>query len=1010
MSVLRGRPLSHYIASLMLAVLVPAVAITLLLGQRLITAEQARLQDATAASNADAVERIDRFLAGQIAMLRALASSPVFETKDFARFDQQARELASLEGTHIILRDRSGQEIVTTRAPLGASQPRLAREDADHSFAVQGPAVSNLLLDAVTGRHAVRVGVPVIRSGETVYVLLSHIPAAHLGGLLAQAGIAQPSFGSLVDRDGMIIGRSADTDAVAGKRLPGFDEIAERDRGVWIGENIAGVPVVATFRRSTLSGWIVGVGIERTALEAPLRASLWVLIPVVLGLIILALAVSTFVSRTIVMAHHGLVGHARALGDGRVLDPLLTPIRETSEVGAELATASRKIRGQAEALLGVQQVLEERVAERTREAQARQALLTATLDAIDHGLIAFEPDGRLAVANRRAAELLGLDPGFLTGRLTCDAFQQALVANGEFSGVSPVMLASMGLTDAPPAGALYERTRPNGTVLEVRTAVLPDGSVVRTYSDITLRRRAEESMAEAARLAEVARREAEAASAAKSDFLATMSHEIRTPLTGILGYADLLLRQPGLPPAAHRSVERIRGAGTALVTIVNDILDYSSIQSRHVALNPEPFSPRALIEEAVAIVRPNADKKMLSLTCHVEQDVPGTLLGDPGRIRQIVLNLLANAVKFTSEGGVTVTVLCHRAIDAGAPHRLQVAVQDTGIGIPPEKRDRLFRHFSQIDGSTQRDFGGTGLGLAISRRLVEVMDGKIGVASTPGRGSTFFFSIPLPEAIEAAEAVPVRAEMAPPLTRTVRILLAEDDPINQEIALGLLDGWGYTIEVANDGAEAVEAVRTRHYDLVLMDIQMPRMDGITAMRTIRDLDEPCRDVPILAVTANVLPQQVAQFRQAGATGHIGKPFKQQELVAAIERLISLKDPDPGGDETGPPDQNALLDAQAYHDALEQFGTQTMHRLLADLAEEMQSRFTARTSASGREALARDAHGMCSVAGTLGFRAFSAACRDLERACRSHGDVDLRLRRLDVTREATLSRIADLRTA
>jgi CheY-like chemotaxis protein len=286
------------------------------------------------------------------------------------------------------------------------------------------------------------------------------------------------------------------------------------------------------------------------------------------------------------------------------------------------------------------------------------------------------------------------------------------------------------------------------------------------------------------------------------------------------------------------------------------------------------------VENAAAIVQAQAERRHLQLTIDLDARLPATLVGDEDRLRQVLLNLLNNAVKFTASGWIALSV---RVMGEGRDGTsLRVAVQDTGIGIPDDKQSRLFERFSQVDGSVRREFGGSGLGLAISKRLVELMGGRIGFVSQLGQGSTFWFDVTLRSADQQA-LVPA-APTAEASSRALRILLVDDNEINQEIARTLLTLGGHEVDVAGDGATAVLAVKAEAYDLVLMDIQMPIMDGITATQHIRALPKPICDVPIVAMTANVLPQQVAAFQAAGMNDHIGKPFRREELHAAVARF------------------------------------------------------------------------------------------------------------------------------
>ncbi len=1001
MSNSRARSLSVYIAALALALLLPGVTVTTLLLQRWVAAEQARLETDTAALNADALERIDRFLTSEIATLQALATSPALDSSDFRRFDEQARELLSLQGTNIVLRDLTGQQVVNTRLPWGAALPRVTREVDQAVLATGKPAVSDLLTGAVSKEAIVRIVVPVSRQGKITYTLGAVLPASLFGQVLSSAGVRAPYSGSVTDRTGLIISRSDHHEATTGGRLPGFDLITA-ERGTWSGNNPLGVPVFASYRRSPLTGWIISTGIPRSALHEPLAASLRVLLPTIAGLGLVTLTFSFLVGRRMLTAQRLLAKAARALGEGEVLAPPHTAIREANAVGAALAAASIKLRQQADALQAANRDLEGRVAARTHELAEQQALLSTTLDNMDQGLILVDRHRRAKVVSQRAVALLDLDPEMMRRQPTSEEIIAYQIRMGEFPQASNAMRAIVS-----PDGIdgqrthVYERTRPNGRVLEIRTVPLPDGSAVRTYTDITARKRIEQALDESRQRAEQAQVEAEAASEAKGEFLASMSHEIRTPLHGVLGHADLLLQEGGLSDRQRCHAERIQGAGQALLTVVNDILDFSKIEAGQIDLDPRPFAPATLIEEAVAIVRIAAEAKPLALTVQIDPALTGMFVGDPDRLRQVLLNLLNNAVKFTAVGGVTLTLSSEPVTDSVC--RIRVEVKDTGIGIPPDKRARLFQRFSQVDGSIRRAFGGTGLGLAISRRLIEAMDGEIGVESTPGAGSTFWFAVTLPRAAGERQGVASAERMRVAAARPARILLADDNAINQDIARAMLEAAGHTVEVVGDGAEAVMAVQTRGYDLVLMDVQMAGMDGQTAAGRIRALDHPISRLPIIAMTANVLPRQVAQFREAGMDDHVGKPFRREDLHAAVARWMRTESQE---EATAIPSVSTepVLDLAMYEEMLEVTGHEMMLGLLMRLAADLRSRFG---EAVGRKRLAADAHAMVSGAGLLGFTGLAQVCRDLEQACAAQQDLESVLARLAEARRATLAEITRL---
>jgi len=413
-------------------------------------------------------------------------------------------------------------------------------------------------------------------------------------------------------------------------------------------------------------------------------------------------------------------------------------------------------------------------------------------------------------------------------------------------------------------------------------------TVLVAIRDVSERQRQSEEL-------KLAKEAAEQASQAKTEFLAAMSHEIRTPLNAILGFTSLLCEANHLMPDDRRKLDVIHSSGAALLTIVDDILDFSKVEAGRIELDLRSFALPRLVEQVLAVARGVAAAKDLDIRSEIDACVPHRVVGDPDRLRQVLLNLLNNAVKFTPRGSVTLSLHC--ADSTGPDARLRFTVTDTGIGIAKEHQARLFQRFSQAHGSIQRDFGGTGLGLAIAKRLIGLMGGVIGFESAPGQGSAFWFTLTLPVASEPEAAVPpMRTEqpLAPP---SARILLVEDVDINQELARAVLTGAGYAVEIASNGAEAVMAVQHGAYDVVLMDVQMPVMDGIAATERIRNLPGPQRHVPIIAMTANVLPEHVGRLKAAGMDDHIGKPFQKQALLDALLKWGS-READAGGQGSG----------------------------------------------------------------------------------------------------------------
>jgi PAS domain S-box-containing protein len=737
------------------------------------------------------------------------------------------------------------------------------------------------------------------------------------------------------------------------------------------------------------------------------------------------------------------------------------------------------------------------------EIRRQKQYFESLVDVSPVAIVVMDPTERVTGWNPAAAELFGWSEEEAVGRQIDDlVFHEG----GSDEGRDVTREA----VETGRAQRIGRRTRKDGAVVDVELMLVPlrvDGEHVGFYAiyhDITELQRAREV--------------AEAATQAKSAFLATMSHEIRTPMNAVIGMTDLLLGTE-LSDDQREFAEVVRSSGDALLHVIDDILDYSKIEAGKLELEREPFDLRECVEGALEIVAPRASAKDIELGCLIDEAAPAGIVGDAARLRQVLLNLLSNAVKFTEHGEVVVHVDAAPARHGN--YRLALAVRDTGIGIPPDRMDRLFASFSQIDASTTRRYGGTGLGLAISKRLVDLMGGTIVVESEEGVGSTFHISLTAraaevparispddalprlagkrvlvvddnatnreivsrharawgmePVAVEGAadalalvdrgepfdvavldmmmpgmdgialarelrrrrserelplllltslgrlpharstevfsaqlakpvkasqlynalvrlvaaypegrEAVEVPSELGPE-TSPLRILLAEDNPVNQKVALRLLERLGYGADVASNGREAIEALERRAYDVILMDVQMPELDGLDASRLICER-WPAESRPrIVAMTANALPEDRDACFAAGMDDYVAKPIRPDELARALGRATPLrKEPNVRGEENG-----TGVDDAAFESLRELGGDEFVAEVVdAFLADAPTLLATLRSSLADRDAdeLRRAAHTLKSNGATLGAHRFSELCRELEAAAKS-GDLE-----------------------
>jgi signal transduction histidine kinase/DNA-binding response OmpR family regulator len=814
----------------------------------------------------------------------------------------------------------------------------------------------------------------------------------------------------------------------------------------------------------------------------------------------------------------------------------------------DMEQTQQRLQAQATQLLHSAQAL----AESQREIAEKSKLLETTLEFMSQGIMMVASDRTIAVSNRRMAKMLDL-PEYLSVPGTPFAHVLAYQWQGDEFRHTPAEIQDFvragGILEQP---HVYERRRPNGRFIEVCSTPLPDGGIVRTYTDVTERKLAEERAEQARAQAEQARVAAEEASKAKTDFLARMSHEIRTPMNGILGMNAILLDSP-LNPEQRECATAVRDSAEALLAVINDILDISKLESGRMELEELDFDLAGLVEGAAGLLAPRAYEKGIDLMTHIDPSARCWARGDPMRLRQVLLNLIGNAVKFTGSGGVTVSVSL-QAADGDAGLLLRAAVSDSGPGIPENVRARLFQAFTQADSSISRRYGGTGLGLAICRQLVALMGGSIDVTSQPGQGCCFFFAVPLrrshfrrvvawsqsdalrglrilligdtdlhrqalrrlliaraAEVLEVPDSAQAVAELeqdrhrgekfdlvlfdlefpeqaGAPLAHRLRglfpdgqprlvalcgahpavvppalkgpidavltlpvaeedlrqtldrlfgpasgptlpaadqtvaagisgqaslwILVAEDNLINQRLLMKMLSAAGHRVSVVNNGEEAVAAVRQGVFDIVVMDAQMPVLDGVEATQRIRALPGPQGRIPILALTADAVTGAEARYLASGMDGYLAKPIMPTSLHAELARLTGQSGKPPSS-EIASPEPALAVDGTVIADLRRIFKPDQLDAFLSDALIDIPDRIerlTGKIEAGDLPAARKEAHDLVSLFGNFGARQASIQARALEQSCRA-GDSSAAFAGYQVFVAAAavaLAKLADLR--
>ena len=852
----RSRPLVVSFALLALALMVPPATVALVATRWYVASEQERLSHTLSLIGEEIRERIDHDLSRMEAVARTLAASPSIEGGDWRAFRTQALASVAPGDTTVTLSELDGRQLVNTRAPDDTALPVVPRPElVARLMETRRTVISGLMTSGLTGRPIVSVIAPVLRDGVVVKIVGLVTETGHFEALIRSPHIAAPYWASVTDRDGHLVAR-------IGRADPPAQEAGEAGAMLRIDES------------SQLSDWRFAAGVGRDALEAPLRRSLMLLTGLALALIGLGGWLALRMARRIARAAARLAAKAEAIGRGEIVAAQDSVIREVRVVEHALACASRILAEQRAALDAAQ-------AAQAARAEASQNRFRMLADNVGDIIVLFGGGAWIfADVSPSFERMLGYDAE-ARAALTLGAF-----VHPEDRRIVDEMRAALEAGQSPATGLFRARHR-DGSWLwlecvssRINGAARGEPQAIAVMRDVTARKQQADELRIACDVAELAKAKAENASRAKSEFLAMMSHEIRTPLATVRGYTELLGASGPLSGEQARCLALVSDATGTMLTAVDDILDVARIEAGDFRLREEDFSLAEAVESVTAFVRPAAAEKGVTLGLSIDPNLPKAVSGDPRRLRQILLNLLNVILRERRGGLVTLSLYALR----GAENRISFALTGSGGHARPAERD--------------------GLGLAIAGRLVARMGGRLETVSFAGEASSYRFSLqlpaaetaPAPVAAEAAPATPQAAESATEAAAEspaagaslagAKILLVEDHSINQELTRRLLEREGCRVDVADDGAAALAAVQARIYDLVLMDVQMPGMDGLTATRRIRALPHPCRHVPIVALTANVLPEQVHAIREAGMNGHIAKPVDRRQLRGAIAGHLS----------------------------------------------------------------------------------------------------------------------------
>lgn len=782
-----------------------------------------------------------------------------------------------------------------------------------------------------------------------------------LTSLLQQVDLLGHGLIALVGGDGAVRALVSPGEVRPGEDISGapmFSAAVQRPLGTWTGPSAPdGIARVHAFRRLPDQDLTIVVGIGRA--EALQTATTW-------------------------------AGNATLFASGVTVSVLAMAALLIREVRA----AGRRERRLQDDRNAIEQAYGALEAAKSN-AEAKTAQIETTLDGMSDGVMVLDRDLRLTQWNDRFPSFTGIPRELLQVGQPIEVLLRGQAIAGEFGEVEDieeVVRSRVAQLRQAPASIQLERSRPDGSTIEMRRSRLPDGGIVTLYADVSARKRAAE-------VQQAARRLAEAATEQKSRFVAIVSHEIRTPLNAVVN-SLALLDESGLSPQQRRLADTARQAGDALMELVQDILELSKTEAGQLAVRPTVFDLRPVLDGVQGMFQTQAAARGIRLVVDMAPEVPKQMRADVGRLRQVLMNLVSNAAKFAAPGVVVIQAAQMRV---SGQQCLYLAVQDQGPRIAAEEAAQLFQPFSRLDNARAFGTPGTGLGLAICERLTRLMGGDIGLREAPGGGNEFWLTLPLVPA-QPAERPADRRPVAHVHRRRAAVLLVEDIPANHLVTATLLRREGHRIDIAESGAEAIRLAKTRPYDLIFMDLLMPGMNGFEATRQIRALPGPAGVVPIVALTANTAPEDRARCLAAGMNDMLGKPVRPSEMFAMLARgdwrLPAARPEAPPAQAPSaapPPEVRApagqiepapLLDIARLADLQQGLSQPLLESLIGQCLSDMQGRLPelhAALTEGNAYRVEMAAHALAGMAGTYGLLAISAKMRRIIRLARE-GDL------------------------